>query len=764
MNYLHLYLTTLALLLAASCSKEESAGQGTLRETRICLSFSGEAATRGELDSNDAGLHDITTAYLYIFEGTTADAPCIARHDIGWQAGTPTREYWISHYLKPNTAYTYIAAGWDSASGEVYTLPNAVEAGTTLGKAVARLAPQQGKDRMAASQIYAGQCVREIRPNELSVRVNITMRRKMAGVLAYFESVPYKVNEQVVDQVRVRLHTAQNTVVPLWHDTALADVFGSAPLEGDDGVLLSWDMSGYTHNDDIYTSAPVVNASGQTVQLENTLLAGAFLLPVAQSAAAPTLCIELCNASGDVLKTFDVRHNNRLQFDLRENCYYSMGTKLSANTIEGDRPIPLSGKYVDIHLANIAQWDEIVSNQGFESIQGVARILTDINPEKYIFDATCRTLDIFIKQGTPQKQWSLSVVYDPYVDAQGITQPAGNPAFKDAAQDDLRDWIHIADTDAEGNITGYVNQKIQADGSSQVVRIVVNDYVVQRNLTNGTGPVTAADNGTRITDPKVAALFKNDIRTAYLKISTEGGAPLYYRIRQYNALTIHTDYTDKESDKSIFNPDPNPYRAVARLDYGWKYDENTGLPVHAQAPDEGQTDPANIRWGFFKSATVVYADFNGPIIKAYMSCDDGQMNTRAMMRKCEGSRSNNIKLAYPGCAVRRLQVPFTEIRTNENLVVEDTNTGLHIDKQYWYLPAGNEMLGIAKNFEDDAAGAAALDLFGIEANSDYWTSTDHESNIHKAHFVTATAHATLNTARKEEYKRTRRMRHFGKVN
>ncbi len=423
MKYLHLYLTLLTLLLAVSCSKDETPAEVSPRETRICLSFSGEASTRGELDSNDVSLHNITTAYVYIFEGTTADAPCIAREDIGWQADTPTREYWISHYLKPNTAYTYVAAGWDASSGKVYALPDAVQVGTKLGQAVAQLVTRQdnttlpvaqSKARMASSQIYAGQCVKEIRNDELSVRVNITMRRKMAGVLAYFENVPYKVEDKIVDKVRVRLHTAQNTVMPLWHDAALTDVFGSSPLEGDDCILMSWDMSGYTNNGDIYTCAPVVNAAGETTQLENTLLSGVFMIPVAQPSTASTLTIELCDTLGTVLKIFDVRHKNQLQFDLKENCYYSMGTKLSANSVEGDRPIPLSGKYIDIHLANIAQWDNIVSNQGFESIQGVARILTNINAEKYIFDAQNASFDIFMKRVTPKGsgccRWSMTPI------------------------------------------------------------------------------------------------------------------------------------------------------------------------------------------------------------------------------------------------------------------------------------------------------------------------------------------------------------------
>ncbi len=755
MKYLHLFLPLLALLLGVSCSGEDDlTPNAATRQTRISLRLSGEEPTRGGLDSNDVTLNSISTVYLYIFEGETADAPCILKHDIGWQADDASREYWTSHPLKPNTAYTYLAAGWDTASGGVYSLPDAVDVGTPLGKAVARLADKNGKAQMAAAEIYAGQCVKAVRPDQASVKVDICLRRKMAGVLAYFESVPYRVGDKVVDKVKVRLHTAQNTSMPLWKEDPRSEVFGSAPLPHDDGTLMEWDMSGYTHNDDIYTSPVRTDASGQPVQLENTLLSGVFLLPVARSSEA-TLRIELCDAADTVLKVFDVRHLNRLQFDLRENCFYSMGTKLSSHSTEGDRPIPLSGNHIDIH---VAPWTDIDSNQSFESIQGAARILSHINSEKYIFDATCNRFDLFIKKGNPQKQWLLSVVYKPYVDAQGITHPTGNPTFANAPHDDLRDWIHIADTDAEGNITGYANQRLQTDGSSQVVTIVLNDYAVQRNLTDGVGATDAPDNARCITDPAVAALFADDYRTAYLKIETVGSTPLYYRIRQYNALTFHTDYTGDASEAEAFNPDPNPYRAASRLDFGWKFNETTGQPEMELTPS------SDICWGMQQSATVAYADFNTSVIKSYMSVDDGQMNARAMMRKCEGNTHENIRNGYAGCAVKRVGTLVTEIRTLAPDRVEDLNTGHHIDRQYWYLPAANEMLGIVKNFTPTEGGRAALALYGMVADTPYWTSTDHESNMFKAHYVTATAQSPLMSDKKDTPKRTRRVRHFGKVN
>lgn len=759
MKYLTISLLTVLLLLV-SCSREQEEAAPLTQTTHICLNFdTGDSDTRGALESSDADYRHITAVYLFLFEGATPDAPCILKQDIGWQAGNVSQKYWISHTLKPDTPYSYLAVGWDEGSGGVYSLPDGITEGMPLRQALARLhageypetmTPQQTarmeKERMARAEIYAGQSVKSVAAGEQRVEVGLVLHRKVAGVIAYLRNIPCKVGEQTVDHVEVRLHTAQNTAMELWRDTPATEHFGTRPLEGDDGVLFRWEMSGCTDDGDIYILPARVNDRNEEIQLANTLLAGAYLLPVEHS-LRPTLEIVLCNAQGDVLRSYDVRHRQQREFDLCENCLYNMGTKLSANSTEGDRPADLSGKSVEIE---VSRWNEIINNQDFESIQGAARIISHISAENYIFDSPGTTFDLFIKKGTPQERWTLSVEYDPHTDAAGVLQPTGNAAFADAAHDDLRDWIHIADVDAEGNIAALANRKVQADGNSQVVRIVINDYAIQRDLSDGRG-------GEQIADGTLAAKFAQDYRTAYLKIETEGSpTPLYYRIRQYNALTLHTTFTGNPSHFDVFNPDPNPYRAAARLDFGWKFNEQTGVP-------EQETDQqAAIEWGFRWSATNSYTDFDTAVSKSYMSTDDGEVNLKAVMRKCEGTHNHDLQLGYAGCAVRLTARPLIEVRTDPAQQVAETNTGDPLQKRYWYLPAQNEMMGITRNFDPAAPGLrdSCHELFRISPDSHYWTSTDHEVKISSAMYVTATRGGNPHIADKTDHKRARCVRHF----
>lgn len=765
MKYLKTYLL-LGLSLLCSCTRATDEEQIPQMQTRICLNFdSGDSSTRAALNSGEADYRHITTVYLFLFEGSTPDAPCILKENIGWKAGNVAQKYWISHSLKPGISYSYLAVGWDEGSGEVYSLPEGLTEGMTLGQARARLhveeppvgtTPQQAarvlKDKMARAEIFTGQDIRSVMPGQLHVEVNLVLRRKVAGIIAYLRSIPYKVDNEVVDHVEVRLHTAQNTAFGLWNADPQMTYFGSSPLSGDDRVLFRWDMSAYTNDGDIYTSPARVNDRGEEIQLPNTLLSGAYLLPVEHS-AQPTLSIVLCNALGRELKTYDVLNKNQIQFDLRENCLYNMGTKLTSGSTEGDRPADLSGKAIDVE---VSAWNEVVSNQDFESIQGAARILSNISPENYIFDAPGTTFDIFIKKGTPQERWTLSVVYDPYTDAAGVLQPTGNAAFANAAHDDLRDWIHIADVDAEGNISALANSKVQADGNSRVVRIVLNDYAIQRNLTDGiSGP--DAPNSEQISNRALAEKFGRDYRTAYLKIETQGSpSPLYYRIRQYNALTIHTTFTGDADHNDIFNPDPNPYRAAARLDFGWKFNEQTGIA------EEETPGASPVEWGFRGSVTNSYTNFNTTISQAHMSVDDGEMNLKAIMRKCEGTNNHDLQSGYSGCAVKRTACPRINVRTDaSSQQVRETNTGDYLQKRYWYLPAQNEMSGITKNFDPATSTQEAIyTLYAMTPGQHYWTSTDHKVDFRSAMYLTATHNADPQSADKKDLKRVRRVRHF----
>ena len=120
-------------------------------------------------------------------------------------------------------------------------------------------------------------------------------------------------------------------------------------------------------------------STGTTATMPNSILKGRFLVPFAQVAGATTFTVQLEDASGTVLKTWDVVNNaltgDKKIYDVRRNYFYSLGQKVKASSTDGgtsdpgttddnDNPIDLSQETVITVTVNDA-WDTIY-NLGLE--------------------------------------------------------------------------------------------------------------------------------------------------------------------------------------------------------------------------------------------------------------------------------------------------------------------------------------------------------------------------------------------------------------
>ena len=367
-----LCLLAAATLTACSQTDDTTAPGG---DGQLTIKFTAEPATRTMLTGNDNVQH-VKYVQVYVFEGTEANATCVASENAGWlqtQAGAAATQYYtLKKELTEGTTYTVLAVGLDTkdadqptpeqeGAGYAYGLPGAIKAGeTTLDKAIATLAEGRTKADMAKAELFAGSSEVTIGANTNKI-TEITMMRRVAGVMMYLTNI-----DPTVKRIKLQLHQAQNTQMPLIvqeHD------FGDAPLTGneaDDRTLLDITI---TH--DLLASEQVTGKDGTVIctKLPGSVLAGAYLIPAsAPGEGGNTLTLtqytsETPTDAADVYRSQIVKLNNPKEgmddtaYPLEANCIYSIGTK-NATT---DEPEDIGGKAdADIYIDGNWQADIVI--------------------------------------------------------------------------------------------------------------------------------------------------------------------------------------------------------------------------------------------------------------------------------------------------------------------------------------------------------------------------------------------------------------------
>ena len=703
-------LLALTALAVASCSKDDlpgSSGNVTPEGRGIYLSFSDGADTRSTLQSSEVDYKDVDGVFLYVFNGNTADAPCIYSQDIGWVNEDKdknveeliSQRFWIS-YDVPEGDITFLAVGVDDRADDVYGFNDTHDESLTLGTLMAQLAAGKGKDDMAHAQFFSGYVSQKVGADDDVINVEITLRRKVAGVLAYLKNIPYKVEDTQVTDLKIKLGQKQHTQMALWSDSD-EEQFGTGELADDDQYLFVQNLSNTykADSEDRYYVIPAktVDEDG-VVTLENSLLMGAFLLPI-EAGSEPTLTLELWGNKLEggtepvykVLKTYQITNDNATDFPIEENKLYSIGKKLSDTSTDGDKPADLSGNILQVF---VEEWCEHYIPNVFPTVTAPASIVCDYNPDKYIFDAPGTTFQITVYPSTSSKEgeqpfpWKLSIEY-----GDGENEP-NNGLNKSET-----DWLHIIKKNAEDQTEEYSNT-YEYNGTDPVnLELVLNDFAVQREL-GGT-----PDNY-QYTDDDIT-MAKNDYRTAYIVVKTEGYTePYRLKVRQYNTLTIYSE--EKEGDS---------WRGVARLDYGGSFDKKTGEAVYeiTEYDDDaelGHTLNAYGYTGHFETIWHITGNVGSNYI-AEMSYEGERNSIDAL---------NNDPSRFATSAMGKLKKDIIYYATQENgTTVEGKDTDGHI----WYLPAKQEMLDFRKYYSNNPTGFGGIANLGWTIS--YWTSTPIQS-------------------------------------
>lgn len=233
--------------------------------------------------------------------------------------------------------YTITAVGYTAADFNTNPIESA-----TKGKVVAGNFTAEVADGKAAQEAFAGESSINLLEDHAAINTSVTLHRQVAGYYGYFTSIPVKVDNKEVTDVRLVARSKNmkltygnfNSNFTTTNDKIMYVVNGSEPATTKDAKfkgsadndaytlydikVAAWFTKGDTNNDGIldekdalitkggkkgWTNA--LKSKGYKTYQEGTIFAGGFAVPFAATDAA-TLELQLLDASGEILKSWTV--------------------------------------------------------------------------------------------------------------------------------------------------------------------------------------------------------------------------------------------------------------------------------------------------------------------------------------------------------------------------------------------------------------------------------------------------------------------------
>lgn len=336
MKQIYHILCLLALATLGACQTGDDTN-GQEENGQITIKFTAEPLTRTTLASSDNVQH-VKYVQVYVFDGTEASDVCVASENVGWKqlqpGGTVTQYYTLKQKLDDGKTYTILAVGLDNddseqeGSGYAYGLPKAIkvksetEQGTTLGDAKAKLAEGRTAADMKKAELFAGSNTVTVQPGANRI-TEITLKRRVAGVMAYFTNIPSD-----VERIQLKLYDNQYKDVPLIAQTS--NDHGTVQAASST-VLLDIEV-----NQKILKQEVVYASDEKTVvgtKLPGTVLQGAYMLPMPAPESGYTLTLVQ-------IKSDETQQENKLvlsspasgstvikNFPIEANVFYTIGRK-----------------------------------------------------------------------------------------------------------------------------------------------------------------------------------------------------------------------------------------------------------------------------------------------------------------------------------------------------------------------------------------------------------------------------------------------------
>lgn len=598
--------------------------------------------------------------------------------------------------------YMILCVGLDDASGDTYgltydtekKLPAFAQKGATLADAQAVFAKEPQTDQtkdtkdliaygqpdIARSELFAGWQAFDFTPDHLNV-VQVELRRRVAGVLCYLSEIPYKLNIENtpyrVTKVRLKLHSAQNGQISLMRKLSedgkpSKEDFGK-PVAGKEisQILCEFDLMNFksqkTSNGDLMYRIPTAQFTDRK-QLENTILMGAYMLPIQNKDTTATLSVELLGYEYDnstestnniikdkgpgkveatLIKSFPAIYEemkNQKVYDILPNVIYHIGRKLNNDSTEDDYPESLLGTKVTVEIDSLNHKDIHVE---FPSVP-IVPIMSwqDKDGNKYKTEPEGEDDDFYIFDSIGSLNYlldiSASILYNDW-ELKSIVPPGSNE----------KPWIKFWDDEKQKFVT-----ELHGSGA-QKVKIQMRDYA----------SIEASQNKqvTRTIILRLTAKDKNG------KVIQEASSDM--EIWQYNALIVKM-----ESDE-------DGYRGFSHFDFGTERNPITGKAIENTAITLG--------WGFWSSL---------PLTPKW---EDGYYNYEFLLQEWPDKFKESI-VQLCGLGKYGQEIDLVNYKKGELL---------------WYLAARDELLPFLTNYHNDENAH-------IRKNQFYWTCNQSGAEFH----------------------------------
>lgn len=335
------------LLTFSACSNDDAFNEdetnvtaGETRNVELTFNFSvnsGEQTRGGRPLYSSEALQQVNAMKVYVFKESGSDyvySEEINGGNFGFNnssaQGTESHSYTLTKNLTDGK-YKFLAVGYEEGYGTTFKALTMTPT-TKLSELLLEL--NAGKN---ADEVFSGVSdAVTVSETSKSFNVGVKLNRVVAGILGYFKNVPYQI-ENGGKMVQVK-HVLVN-VIKKGTSAKLAERTANG-VDESKYTIIDIDMSGYSPDEDNnwYT---VPAKSGAVATVANSVLQGAYSLPIAAVASSNTLEVVLTgDDKGTALKTFKVKDADSYDFAINANHFYSLGQKKTNDDTNGGDPDP----------------------------------------------------------------------------------------------------------------------------------------------------------------------------------------------------------------------------------------------------------------------------------------------------------------------------------------------------------------------------------------------------------------------------------------
>lgn len=340
------------LLTFSACSNDDAFNEdetnvtaGETRNVELTFNFSvnsGEQTRGGRPLYSSEALQQVNAMKVYVFKKEADGDEYVYSEEItddgnfGFNnnnsaQGTESHSYTLTNKLTDGT-YKFLAVGYEDDYSTTFKALTMTPNTTKLSDLLLELSEGQNADEVFSGVSDAV----TVSATSTSFNVGVELHRVVAGILGYFKNVPYQIEK---DGRMVQVKHVLVNVIKKGTSAKLADRTASG-VDESKYTIIDIDMSSYTP-DEANNWYDVPAKSGAVATVENSVLQGAYSLPIAAVTGDNTLEVVLTgDDKSTALKTFKVKDGESSEFAINANHFYSLGQKKTDDDTNGGNPDP----------------------------------------------------------------------------------------------------------------------------------------------------------------------------------------------------------------------------------------------------------------------------------------------------------------------------------------------------------------------------------------------------------------------------------------